>query len=354
MVVPHSVLHRREACIADLFPQGMPRLWCPILTHFRGPRQLDAERITRHLQHLAPYVQGILVPGSTGEGWEMTDDDVLELLAVVLDAVQGRGIKVLIGVLKTDIAAVLNCLDTTARWLLRHSGCSAMEEVFASTGVVGFTVCPPCGSELGQEAIAAALTQVLERGLPTALYQLPQVTQNEMSPDTVRQLAAQFPNFYLLKDTSGRDRIAESAVDLNGVFLVRGAEGDYARWPKAAGGPYDGFLLSTANTLAAPLSEILRLLDVRNPEEARELSRRVSCLVEQCFAAASSCPAGNPFTNANKALDHVLTYGAAALEHEPPWLYSGVRLPHSLIAAVAAIVHDQADWLVRFQHEEKP
>ena len=53
-----------------LFPRGVPRLWCPTLTHFAAKGQFDEPRIRRHLQHLAPCIQGALVPGSTGEGWE--------------------------------------------------------------------------------------------------------------------------------------------------------------------------------------------------------------------------------------------------------------------------------------------
>ena len=67
----------------------------------------------------------------------------------------------------------------------------------------------------------------------TSVCQLPQVTGNEMSPAIVAALAARFSNFYLFKDTGGNDRVAESGLELDGVFLVRGAEGDYARWPRS-------------------------------------------------------------------------------------------------------------------------
>jgi hypothetical protein len=41
------------------------------------------------------------------------------------------------------------------------------------------------------------------------------------------------------------------------VGLLRGAEGRYARWSKAHSGPYDGFLLSSANSFPAQLAAIL-------------------------------------------------------------------------------------------------
>ena len=58
----------RQALQARLFPDGIPRLWCPMLTHFRAAREPDAVRIRAHLSVLARNVGGILVPGSTGEG----------------------------------------------------------------------------------------------------------------------------------------------------------------------------------------------------------------------------------------------------------------------------------------------
>jgi dihydrodipicolinate synthase/N-acetylneuraminate lyase len=321
-----------------LFPQGVPRLWCPTLTHFMSRGEFDEPRIRRHFQILAPFVKGALVPGSTGEGWEMSDADSQRLLAVVLDAAQAADIRVLIGVLKTDLPGMLQCLDATVAFLQRRAGVSSAEEALQRSNVVGFTVCPPKGSQLDQSAIAEALTRVAERGLPLALYQLPQVTCNEMSPETVQALAIRYPGFYLFKDTSGKDRVAESKLGLEGVFLVRGAEGDYARWPKTAGGPYDGFLLSTANVFARELDAILRLLEQGRRSDAELLATRLSLVVQGCFEMVGHFPAGNAFTNANKVLDHLMAYGEAGVRREPPLLYSGVRLPAAFVESAAALL----------------
>src|SRR5436190_23942628 len=97
----------RQALHAKCFPQGVPRLWCPTLTHFRATREPDAARIRAHLTVLAPWVRGILVQGSTGEGWEMSDADIRALLGIVLEAAKELGVRVLIGVLKTSVEEVL-------------------------------------------------------------------------------------------------------------------------------------------------------------------------------------------------------------------------------------------------------
>ena len=311
---------------SELFPKGIPRLWCPTLTHFQAARTPDPERTQAHLTALAPYVKGILVPGSTGEGWEMSDHDIHLLLSTVLDAAAAAGIHVLIGVLKTSTDEVLACLES-------------LEPLRTHPAVVGVTICPPKGSELSQETLHVSLAQVLACGWPTALYQLPQVTQNELAPETVAALAAEFANVILFKDTSGEDQVAKSGLDFGGVFLVRGAEkGGYAPWPRTNGGPYDGFLLSTANVFAPELSEILRLLDSGEQATAEALSQKLETVVGAAFALVGEFPHGNAFANANKVLDHCRTYGDDALTIEPPLLYSGVRLPPSFIVEGIALL----------------
>ena len=311
--VTHADWHAR------LFPRGIPPLWCPLLTHYRDDGSLDRKRITAHLRHLAPHVKGFLIPGSTGDGWEMSDAEIRELVELASAETARLELHLLIGVLKTD-AAEAKRIISEAR----------------PAGFTGFTVCPPKGKELSQETIRDALAGVLELGLPTALYQLPQVTQNEMSAETLAELAARFPNFILFKDTSGADRVVNSGRDFGGVFLVRGAEGDYARWLKAGGGPYDGFLLSTANCFGRELHQVIELLGASRRDEAQRLSDRLSAVVKEVFALAAGLPDGNAFANANKAMDHFFAHGPHAASVTPPRLHAGSRLPLEVISQTGA------------------
>lgn len=330
-----SVRERREKLLATLFPNGVPQLWCPLLTHFRTRGKLDETRICCHLNHVAPHVHGILVPGSTGEGWEMNDAEIRRLLGVVLEAAQRAGVRVLVGVLKYSVPDMLRCIEDTLAWLKSRTGATTAIEALSRSSVVGFTVCPPKGADLSQASIREALAEILASDLPVALYQLPQVTENEMTPETVRHLAERYSNLFLFKDTSGGDRVARAKIDLGGVYLVRGAEGEYAQATRGGNGPYDGLLLSTANVFAAELHQILGLLESAKKDMADALSGRIEPVVEEVFALVEKLEIGNPFTNANKILDHVMAYGAAAVEHEPPLLYSGVRLPAKHVKKVA-------------------
>ena len=320
----------REALQSRLFPGGIPRLWCPTLTHFSAAQQPDAARIQAHLTSLSPHVKGILVPGSTGEGWEMSDADIRNLLIMVTDLAASLEMKVLIGVLKTTTEETIQCMQ-------------ALQSFLDHSTVVGFTVCPPKGSELSQQAIHEGLAAVLETGVPIALYQLPQVTQNEMSPETVASLASEFPNFVLLKDTSGEDRVVHSGLDFGGVFMVRGSErSGYAQWLRAVAGPYDGFLLSTANVFAEQYARMIGLLDTAQVDEARELSAQVSAVVSEIFKMVEGFEVGNSFTNANKILDHCFAFGDAAMEFEPPLLYSGQPLPVRFVKQTLEVLRNHS------------
>ena len=321
---------QRRLLQGQQFPTGIPRLWCPMLTHFQAACEPDAGRIRAHLDALSSRVHGILVPGSTGEGWEMNDADIRNLLSIVLDAAQKSGVRVLVGVLKTSVEEMLACIDT-------------MKDILEHSAVAGLTVCPPKGKELSQQTIRDGLVTVLKLGWPTALYQLPQVTQNEMSAETVFALAAEFSNFMLFKDTSGEDRVAKSGLDFGGVFLVRGAEqGGYAPWPRTAGGLYDGFLLSTANVFSSELDQMLRLIDEGNIAAAQAISAKLVEVVSLAFAIVSEFPVGNAFANANKMLDHCMAYGERALLIDPPLLYTGTRLPKSFIERALTLLRQNS------------
>lgn len=329
----HPALQRlpaaRAALLSSFAGDAVPTLWCPLLTHYDDTGGLDAERLRRHLDFLAPSVRGFLVPGSTGDGWQLSDAEVRALLEIVVPEAVERRLQLLVGVLKPSADAMLHSLDDTLGWLRRRSGAADDAEALRRSSVCGFTVCPPHGAGITQAQIGAALDAVLARGLPVALYQLPQVTGNEMAPETVAALAERHPNFLLLKDTSGADRVAASG--LRSVFLVRGAEGDYAHHLAEAGGAYDGFLLSTANVFGAQYAELIEHLRAGRRDAADALSARVGAAVDAVFAAAAPLPYGNAFTNANKALDHFMAHGPAARARPGPRLHSGQRLPAELI-----------------------
>ncbi len=330
---PTQTAVERRTLLARLLPDGIPALWCPLITHYDRSGAIDSVRVAAHLRHLSPHVKGFLIPGSTGDGWELSDAETRRLLEAVLEQIPTLKLHLLVGALKTETEAAVRTIREMLDWIQTRARAGNPDDGLAQSGVCGFTICPPRGKDLTQQQISSSLRAMLETRVPVAVYQLPQVTQNEMSPDLVAELAREFPNFILFKDTSGADRVALSGQRLENVFLVRGAEGDYVRWLKIVKGPYDGFLLSSANCFARELHEIIDDLKTRHPKAAQERSERLTACINEVFGIVTGLPHGNPFANANKALDHFFALGPKARNAPPPRLHAGVSLPLDVLQA---------------------
>jgi dihydrodipicolinate synthase/N-acetylneuraminate lyase len=289
---------------------------------------------------MTAHVGGFLVPGSTGEAWDMSPDEVTALLEIAMKLVVELDTRLLIGALRPRVDEMHATIAETIARLQTAAGESDVWTAMQRRHVAGFTICPPQGANLNQAQIEDGLASILDLGLPTAIYQLPQVTQNEIAPATFARLAARYPNFLLFKDTSGTDRVPEVDRGAGGVMLVRGAEGDYAKWLRESGGPYDGLLLSTANGFARELGQVIALLEAGELTGAEALSQKLTEVVAAAFAAVAELPYANAFANANKAVDHVMAYGPSATDVAPPLLHGGARLPPEIIDEVTGILAD--------------
>jgi dihydrodipicolinate synthase/N-acetylneuraminate lyase len=338
MVKSYSPLENRSQFLARLFPEGIPKLWCPALTHYDEDGKLNHQRIDAHLHHMSRHVRGFLIPGSTGDGWELNDAEATQLIRIALDQAQKLGVHILIGALKPAAESALKMIWDTIDWLESRTDEGNLAKSLAKARVCGFAICPPRGKELAQKEIESGLESILKSGAPIALYQLPQVTQNEMGPELVSNLAARFENFFMFKDTSGTDRVIASAKDLAGVFMVRGAEYNYAKWLKAGGGKYEGFLLSTANCFARELHQMMTDLEQCRVESANEMSERLTGIISDVFNLVSPFPHGNAFANANKAIDHFFAFGPKASTVSPPRLHAGSSLPAEMIVQTGKIL----------------
>ena len=303
-------------------------LWVPVLSHYddRPTPRLDQAGVRDHLRHLSPHVTQYLIAGTTGDGWEMPDpvlDDWLDLLTE--PGVLGPRHRILIGAFAASTEDVIE----RARRIERRVGEAALGARYA-----GLTLCAPVQADADQERIAAHFDAVLEAtSSPLAIYQLPQVTRCEIAPETLAGLIAATSRIGLIKDTSGADRIARSGLDLGAARLLRGAEGDYDRVVKPVG-PYDGWLLSTANGFAPQLRAIAEAIAAGEAARAARDSANLGRLVTALFELAAPLPAGNPFSNANRAVDHLFAWGRGWRTRSAPRLASGERLPAHFLDAV--------------------
>ncbi len=137
-------------------PTGIPRLWCPPLTHYARDGQLDPVRTAVHLRHLGRHAHGWLIPGSTGEGWQMSDDQVREVLDCALSVAAQVDARVLVGVLRQDASSARACIEQTVDWLCHRAETDDVERALVQQHVCGFTVCPPTGAALTVDELRPA------------------------------------------------------------------------------------------------------------------------------------------------------------------------------------------------------
>ena len=337
-----STENYRRDLVEKLFPVGIPKLWCPPLTHYSSDGSIDKTHIKSHLTHMAPYVKTHLIPGSTGDGWELSEAEIKELLEFIVSEGSTQGIRFLVGVLRPDADTARRDIIKTAEWLTDFTGTYDFEKTMAASGVCGFNVCASGGKYLSQKQIKEQLAAILALGYPTALYQIPQFTNNEIAPETFSELADEFGNLYMWKDTSGNDTVSLSRVDTGRIFMVRGMEKDYSRWYKSTpGGLYDGFLLGSANCFAHVYRKIIDLSDRGMHEEAQFMSDRVTRAVAAALEKASGISFGNAFANSNKAFDHFFAYGCDALKTPLPMTHSGNRLPEWMIKSAGMLLENE-------------
>jgi len=255
----------------------------------------------------------------------------------------GDGVRILIGTLRPSTDEVLAFIDRVhaAAGTSRTATLDDNVARLAEKGWVGITVCPPVGSDVTQEAIVEHYRTVADAArMPLAVYQLPQVTQNEIAPTTMAKLVAEHEEIILFKDSSGADTIANAAEGLDDVVLVRGAEGNYAGVLEPLGGNYDGLLLSTGNVFGPQLRTILDRVNAGDHAKAAALSDELTTVVDRLFAAGADAPVGNAFANVNRCVDHVNAHANTWRDHEPPMVFDGSRVPPAVVERIAAILKD--------------
>jgi 4-hydroxy-tetrahydrodipicolinate synthase len=306
------------------------RLWVPLLTQYRrqgSAVEIDQDRTAAHLSFIRPWVRQFLLAGSTGDGWEMSLEQLLVLVRMTSRPELFEGTRFLVGALRPTTEGVVE-------WARAIE--SALDEIKAPAGeYCGLAVCPPVDANASQPDIVRHYERVLaETRSEIAVYQLPQVTQCSIEPETMRTLAGN-PRITMFKDTSGSDAVALSGF--TGPRMVRGAEGDYVEMLQPSG-LYDGWLLSTGNAFGSHLRRMLDLLETDRLEEARAVSRVLTVVVTEMFGAAGKLPFGNPFSNANRAVDHLWAYGAGWVDAPAPLTISGNEIPRQLLEAASDIV----------------
>ncbi|HEY5842641.1 MAG TPA: 4-hydroxy-tetrahydrodipicolinate synthase [Mycobacterium sp.] len=223
-----------------------------MVTPFGPDGSLDlaaAKKVATHLVDAG--CDGLVVSGTTGESPTTTDDEKIELLRAVLDAVGDRA----------RIIAGAGTYDTA------HS--VRLAKACAEAGAHGLLVVTPYYSRPPQAGLLAHFTAVADAtDLPNLLYDIPPRSSIPIEWDTMRVLA-KHPNIVAVKDAKGDLHGGAAIMAETGLAYYSGD--DALNLPWLAMGAV-GFVSVWGHVAAAQLREMLSAFTSGDVATARKIS----------------------------------------------------------------------------------
>jgi 4-hydroxy-tetrahydrodipicolinate synthase len=231
------------------------RLLTAMVTPFKDDLSIDwagVEKLAAHL--VSTGHDGIVVNGTTGEAPTTSDDEKIEIIKVVRNAVSGRA-KVIAGAGNNE---------TT------HSVEQA--EMAAKAGGDGLLVVTPYYNKPPQAGIEAHFRAMADAtDVPVMLYDIPGRTGMQIEPDTIVKLAAH-PNIVALKDAKGDVASTSWVIKRCGIPVYSGD--DILNLPLLSVGAV-GFVSVCGHTVGADLRTMLDAWFSGNSEEALEIHQKL-------------------------------------------------------------------------------
>lgn len=223
-----------------------------MVTPFRADGSLDTATAAQLANHLVDAgCDGLVVSGTTGESPTTTDDEKLELLRVVLEAVGDRA----------RIIAGAGTYDTA------HS--IKLAKACAAQGAHGLLVVTPYYSRPPQSGLIAHFSAVADATeLPVLLYDIPPRSVVPIEADTIRALASH-PNIVGIKDAKADLHGGGQIIAETGLVYYSGDDALNLPW-LAMGAT--GFISVIAHVAAGQLRELLSAFASGDIATARKIN----------------------------------------------------------------------------------
>jgi dihydrodipicolinate synthase/N-acetylneuraminate lyase len=308
--------------------KDFPLLWFPPLTYYRAGGMMDIDKMTEKLAKIYPYCRGVLIPGSTGDGWVLSQEKQEALVRFFLNGFPFGRFSVMIGALKPTAGETIAAINRWCEILCEVSGLSTPMEAMQALDVKAFVFCVPAGIQ-DRATQLREMGRILALGLPMAFYQLPVVTGVTVDAAVIAELAGKYDNLIIAKDSGGKDEMAKSGLLAKRLMLFRGAEGDPRDMLRGESPLYDGLLLATVNCFARELSELV---------ESGGTYDGYGEVICKMFSAVDH-PVSNTFSDAVRAICHAQEYRERAADI-PCYCYNGDTLPADLIDTAFTCLRD--------------
>ena len=233
-------------------PARLGTLLTAMVTPFAPDGSLDSAAAAKLANHLVDAgCDGLVVSGTTGESPTTTDDEKLELLRVVLEAVGDRA----------RVIAGAGTYDTA------HS--IRLAKACAAEGAHGLLVVTPYYSKPPQRGLFAHFTAVADAtDLPVLLYDIPPRSVVPIESDTIRVLASH-PNIVGIKDAKGDLHSGAQIMAETGLAYYSGDDALNLPW-LAMGAT--GFISVISHVAAGQLRELLSAFASGDIATARKIN----------------------------------------------------------------------------------
>lgn len=225
----------------------------PILTPMHADESINHQELRRQINRLIHAgVHGIFPFGTNGEGYILSPEEKLEVLATCMDEVRSR----------IPVYAGTGCISTKETIRLSREA--------VKLGVDVLSVITPSFAAASQEELYqhyAALTEAVDK--PVLLYNIPARTGNALQPETVERLA-RLPGIAGIKDSSGNfDNMLQYIERTQGMdFTVLSGNDSLILWTLLAGGA--GGVAGCANVFPENMVAIYRRFQAGDLQGARE------------------------------------------------------------------------------------
>ena len=120
---------------------GFPTLWFPPLTYFKEGGIIDTGRMTEALEEIYPYSKGVLVPGSTGDGWVLPQEKQEDIVRFFLRGFKFGRFSMMIGALKQTSEETIKSVERWCEILCEESGSDDPAEAMKVLDVKAFVFC---------------------------------------------------------------------------------------------------------------------------------------------------------------------------------------------------------------------
>ncbi len=308
---------------------GVAKLWFPPMTFYQSDGTIDFKRMEKHLKRIYPYSRSVLVPGSAGDGWILPDDVQKEIVRRFLKGFSFGDYELMIGTLKPTADRTINAITRWINILKELTGVEDASEAMAIKEVEAFMICVPQGVADPKDQ-ERELSKILDLGVRMAFYQLPQMTGVTVSAETLKKLTDKYPNLIFGKDSDEENALVASGIFQDRLMLFQGAEGDPTKLVLGEKPVYDALMLATVNCFPSIYADIL---------DGKGGYERIASIIEGTFEAAKIEPVSNIFSDAIRAIDHVIYYGRFAPSVECYCIY-GAQLPKKLIERCADLFEE--------------